>query len=195
MQTSILVGFLFALPGVPVTYDGPDAVHVHVENEDGGGGTLYMESRSGWVEACTMPCTTTLDPKVQYKLHGSDPFVFPQKHDLDLVADFSKRRAFHTAGAWLLGTGLLAAVAGPMVMGIGAGINAQDALGPVSKQGGGQTAVDVGAVITGVGVTFTILGIVFLATHWSPTLSTRSGETIVSKHRSPITITPSGFTF
>ncbi len=182
-------------PGTPVTYAGLDAVHVHLENADGGGGTLMMESASGWLPACTMPCTTTLDPKVQYELHGSDPFFFPQTRDLNLVADYSKRRAFHIAGTWLLTPGILAALAGPFVMGIGAGINAQDAMDPSSKQGTGQPAVDVGAVMLGAGVTLAVLGIVFLAVHWSPTLTTRSGETLVSKHRPPIQVTPTGFTF
>jgi len=80
-------------------------------------------------------------------------------------------------------------------MGIGAGVNAQDALGPVSKQGGGQTAVDVGAAIAGAGLFFTILGAVFLGVHWSPTLTTRGGDSIVSKHAPPIQLTPTGFTF
>jgi hypothetical protein len=183
------------MPRAPVTYDGPDAVRVHVENDDGGSGTLYMESQSGWVPACTMPCTTALDPKVQYKLHGSDPFLFPRRPNLDLVADYSKRRGFHTAGAWLLAPGILALLAGPLTMGIGAGMNAQDALGPVSQQGGGQTAVYVGAVIGGAGLLLTVLGAVFLAVHWSPTLETRSGETVVSKHTSPIKLTPTGLVF
>lgn len=184
------------MPGVPVTYTGPDAVRVHLENDDGGGGTLYMESRSGWVPACTMPCTTTLDPKVQYKLHGSDPFGFPQRGNLDLVADYSKRRAFRTAGSWMVGLGVLALIAGPLTMGIGAGINAEDAMEPTPpKQGGGQTAVDVGGAILGGGVLFTILGAIFLAARWSPTLTTRGGDTIVSKHAPPITLTPTGFAF
>jgi hypothetical protein len=184
-----------AITRAPVTYVGPDAVNVHLENDDGGGGTLFMESRSGWVPACTMPCTTSLDPKVQYKLHGSDPFGLPQKGNLDLVADYSKRRAFHTTGSWLLAPGVLALIAGPLTMGVGAGINAQDAMGPVAKQGGGQTAVDVGAVILGGGLLFTVLGAVFLAVHWSPTLTTRGGDTIVSKRASPIKLTPTGFVF
>ena len=183
------------MPGAPVTYAGPDAVHVHLENDDGGSGTLYMESRSGWVPACTMPCTTTLDPKVQYKLHGSDPFLLPRGSNLDLVANYSTRRAFHTAGSWLLAPGVLALLAGPLTMGIGAGINGEDALGPSSKQGGGQTAVDVGAVIGGAGLALTVLGIVFLAVHWSPTLTTRGGDTLVSKHESPIKLGPAGIGF
>jgi hypothetical protein len=183
------------MPGRPLTYEGPDAVSVHVENDDGGAGTLYVESPSGWMPACTMPCTTTLDPKVQYKLHGSDPFVLPQKANLDLVADYSKRRAFRTAGTWLLTPGIIGLLAGPMIMGVGAGINAQDAMGPVAQRGGGQEAVDVGGIITGAGLALTILGAVFLAVHWSPTLTTRSGETITSKRSPPIRLTPTGFVF
>ncbi len=191
----IVMPVMPGMPGAPVTYAGSDAVHVHVENDNGGSGTLYMESQSGWVPACNMPCTTALDPKVQYKLHGSDPFLFPRTGNLDLVADYSKRRAFHTAGAWLLTPGVLAMIAGPLTMGIGAGVNAQDAMVSSSKQGTGQTAVDVGAVVGGVGLAMTVLGIVFLAVHWSPTLATRNGETVVSKRQSPIKLTPTGFTF
>ena len=46
-----------------------------------------MESQSGWVPVCTMPCSTTVDPKVDYRLHNSDPFRFPAGPPLNLTAD------------------------------------------------------------------------------------------------------------
>ncbi len=182
--------------GPPVAYEGSDAVRIHVEKADASEGRLFMETASGWAPVCTMPCSTSVDPKIDYKLYNSDPFRFPQNRGvLDLTVDNSARRGFRTAGA------VMAPVGGVgIVFGILYAANVFSSLGtpntPAEQQAvsSAQSAnLAGGLVILGASVAVMTIGFVFLALHPSPTMTTRAGDRIVK--RDGIKITPAGVVF
>lgn len=170
--------------GVPLAYHGPDEVQIHLTNTNNESGTLYRESASGWEVVCQMPCTTTVDPKISYKLHNSDPFRFPSgARSLDLVADIGSRRRNAGWAVGLLTTGIVVASLSPL---------------PFVLLDG-STATTAGWITVGVGAAMIIGGIVLLAVGPSTTLTTTSGQRIAKQPgiRLPgnITFTPAGFVF
>jgi hypothetical protein len=192
-----LTGLTGALPGVPLAYQGPDAVSIHLTNADTSSvkGTLYHESASGWEVVCQMPCTTTVDPKGNYKLHNTDPFQFPRSSGpLDLVADIGSRRR-NAGWAWaLIGLGIAGVSTGPFLL-----VNWD----PTTEEGkpkpldpGLKTA---GWTIIGASAAFTIAGIILLTVGPSTTLTTTSGVRIakdpVLRLPGHLALTPSGLAF
>ncbi len=182
-QTAVALSQLVAgAPGgPPVTYNGPDAVAIHIVKANAGEGTLYMESQSGWVPVCTMPCSTQVDPKIDYKLHNSDTFRFPAGPPLDLTADSGGRHVFRALGGTMIGV-----ASGGIILGslIAAGVFGSNptAQTPAEQKASQQTQnSNFGAGFTVVGISVAVLtvGIVFCAIHPSATLTTSTGQRLV----------------
>jgi hypothetical protein len=186
--------------GPPIAYTGPDAVQIHVTKADNSEGTLLGETASGWQPVCTMPCTTTVDPKVDYKLHNSDPFRFPAGHSLDLVAESSGRRTYSTIGWTLIGISLVAWIPG-LLFQVGAFSNNATPRTPaeMQQQSAQQgTNMAIGLVFDGASAAMLVAGIIFTALHPSGTLSTTSGQRLVKLGiplSKKLTLTPAGLVF
>jgi hypothetical protein len=199
--SGVVINPLVALPGavtgVPIEYHGPDEVRIHLTNADPSStrGTLYHESASGWEAVCQLPCSTTVDPKGNYKLHNTDPFQFPRGDGtLDLVADIGSHRT-NAGWAWaLIGVGIAGVSTGPFLL-----VN-WDPTTPDGKSKpldpGLKTA---GWSIIGASAALIIGGIVLLAVGPSTTLKTTSGVRIAREPSIPLpghlALTPSGLVF
>jgi hypothetical protein len=165
-------------PGAPpVAYSGPDAVPVHITKANNGEGRLFMESGSGWEPVCTMPCSTTVDPKIDYRLHDSDPFRFPSGHPLDLVADSGGRPLFRALGWTSIGLALAAVPIGILAA---TGAFSNDATPHTSLEQQQQSSnMVVGMTILGVSAALLTAGVILCAIHPSSSLATTSGQRIV----------------
>jgi len=169
-------------PGAPpVAYNGPDAVQIHIVKANAGEGTLYMEGQSGWMPVCTMPCSTTVDPKIDYKLHSSDPFRFPAGPPLDLVADTGGRRVFRAVGGTMIGVASAGGILGTLVAAGVFSSNPTAQTGPEQKAASQTQSNDLAAgfTIIGVSTAMLVVGIVFCALHPSPTLTTNTGQRLL----------------
>jgi hypothetical protein len=180
-------------PGAPpVTYTGPDAVQIHVTKANDSEGTLLGETASGWQPICTMPCTTTVDPKVDYKLSNSAGFRFPQGKPLDLIADTGHHRVFVAIGWTMIGVSLVSWLPGLAIQ-LSNGSTARTPAEMQQQQQ--QQSSSLAAALTfyiGSGVLF-VAGIVVANIHPPSTLVTTDGQRIVK--RSPVTLTPTGLAF
>lgn len=181
--------------GPPLNYEGPDAVRIHVEKADASEGHLFVETASGWAPVCTMPCSTAVDPKVDYKLYNSDPFRFPRSGPLDLVVDNGARRAFRTVGAIITP---LSAVG--IVFGILVAANVFDNDGTANTAAEKQAVSNAqsanlvsGLTLLGASIAVMTVGFVFLGIHPAPSMTTRAGDRIV-KHTGP-RLTATGLVF
>jgi hypothetical protein len=169
-------------PGAPpVAYTGPDAVQIHITKSNAGEGTLLMESQSGWVPVCTMPCSTTVDPKIDYKLHNSDPFRFPPGQPLDLVVDSGGRRIFRGIGGALIGVSGVGVLLGTLAA---ANVFTGNPMPETPAETKVQQATEssnltTGLIIIGASVAVLTVGIIFCALHPSSTLTTSTGIRIV----------------
>jgi len=188
-------------PGAPpVRYDGPDAVQVHITKANNGEGSLLMESASGWERVCTMPCTTSVDPKIDYKLYDSDPFRFPAGPPLDLVANGSGRRTLQSVGWTLVTVSLLAWIPG-LLFQVGVFDSGDSSARTPAEQAHTQSSDNVAAgLIYGAAGAMLVAGIVLLVVHPSPSLSTSDGlRRIVKRGGIPLgddlTLTPTGLSF
>jgi hypothetical protein len=183
-------------PGAPpVAYTGPDAVQIHITKANDTEGTLYGETVSGWQPVCTMPCSTTVDPKVDYKLHNTGAFRFPAGAPLDLIADSGGHRVFRAIGWTMIGLSLAGVVLGSLVAG---NVFTGDPMPETPEEQKAQqqthsSNVAEGLAIIGVSAAVLVTGIVFCAIHPSGTLTTSTGVRLV-KHTGP-TLTPRGFVF
>jgi len=167
--------------GPPVKYDGADAVQLHITKANGGEGRLYMESQSGWVPVCTMPCSTTVDPKIDYKLRNSSAFRFPAGPALDVVEDTGGRGAFRAVGWTMIGVSVAGGVVGTLIA-TKVFSSSQPANTPQERQASqGSGHVAAGAAILGVSAAALITGIVFCALHPSSTLTTSKGVRLVER--------------
>ena len=189
---------VIGLTNVPLAYHGPDEVQIHLTNANNESGTLYREGTSGWEVVCQMPCTTTVDPKLMYKLHNSDPFRFPAgQRSLDMVADIGSRRRNAGLGLGLVLTGgIVAATALPLIL-TGMFESGWPTTPPSqSTQSSNNTAAWVTGAVCGAMV---LAGIVILVVGPSTTLTTTSGQRIAKRPGIPFTksisLTPSGLTF
>jgi len=167
--------------GPPVSYDGPDAVQIHIEKANAGEGKLFMETPSGWAPVCVMPCTTKVDPKIDYKLYNSDAFRFPAGPPLALIVDTSQRSTLRALGGTMIGVGAAGAI-----------VAALDAAGLFSSNPTPQTPQEqtassntksadlaLGLTILGASAAVLTVGIVLCALHSSPTLTTSTGQRLV----------------
>ena len=187
----VVVGVL----DTPVAYHGPDELLIHLTNANNESGTLYREGASGWEAICVLPCTTTVDPKITYKLHNSDPFRFPPgPRSLDLVADYRGRRRAAAIGWTMNGLALAGAVVGLVLVGV-------SAAGPGPGQSASAVSSDTtaGWITVAISAALLVGGIVVLATSPSTTVTTTNGVPIA---RAPsirlpgnLRLTPSGITF
>jgi hypothetical protein len=167
--------------GPPVTYNGADAVQLHITKANDGEGRLYMESQSGWVPVCTMPCSTTVDPKIDYRLRNSSAFRFPAGPVLDVVEDTGGRGAFRAIGWTRIGVSVAGGVVGTIVA-THVFSSSQTAHTPEEQQASQSSGhVAAGAAILGVSAAVLITGIVFCALHPSPTLTTSKGVRLVQR--------------
>jgi hypothetical protein len=184
--------------GPPVTYNGADAVQLHITKANDGEGRLYMESQSGWVPVCTMPCTTTVDPKIDYRLRNSVAFRFPAGPALDVVEDTGGRGAFRAIGWTMIGLSVAGGVVGTLVA-TNVFSSSQTANTPEEQQASQSSGhVAAGAAILGVSAAVLITGIVFCALHPSPTLTTSKGVRLVERGEpldSAVALTPHGLLF
>ncbi|HEY1958761.1 MAG TPA: hypothetical protein VGH28_24265 [Polyangiaceae bacterium] len=177
--------------GPPITYGGPDAVQIHVTKDNNGESSLFMESTSGWLRVCTMPCTTAVDPKIEYKLRNSDAFRFPAGPPLDLVETGGGHRVLSAIGWTMITTSLIAAP-----FGLAINLGAFDAQGGTPRtpqemaahQALASTDTNVAIAFYTVSAALLITGIVLTSLHPSSTLSTTSGRRIVE-------LTPRGLVF
>jgi len=199
MRAQALAQSLAVTPGTPgappVAYTGPDAVQIHITKANDSEGTLYGETVSGWQPVCTMPCTTTVDPKVDYKLHNSDAFRFPAGAPLDLIADTGGHRAFRAIGWTMIGLSIAGVALGSLVAG---GIFTSNSMAetPDEQKAQQQTRnsnLVAGLTIVGVSAAVLTVGIIFCAIHPSASLTTSSGVRLV-KHSGP-TLTLRGLAF
>ena len=183
--TVIIPGVPLVDLSVPLVYHGPDAVQIHLTNVNNESGTLYREGSSGWDIVCQMPCSTTVDPKLTYKLHNSNPFHFPAgSQNLDLVADIGSSRRNVGWGLALTITG--ATVAGVVLPLIFSGMfeSGWPTTPPsASTESANNTAAWVTAGVCGAMV---IGGIVLLAVGPSSTLTTTSGQRIAKSPGIPL---------
>jgi hypothetical protein len=177
--------------GPPITYNGPDAVQVHITKSNNGEGSLFMESASGWQRVCTMPCSTTVDPKIDYRLHNSDAFRFPAGPPLDLVADSGGRRTFQAIGWTLVSVSLVSWIPGLLFQ-----LNAFDGSNAVTpaEQTHSSSNGAIAGVFYGVSGALLVAGIIFVAIHPSASLTTADGARRIVK-RSGVTLTPTGLSF
>ena len=180
----------------PLVYRGPDAIQIHLTNANNTSGTLYAESTSGWQTVCEMPCSTTVDPKVSYKLHNSDPFRFPAgARSLNLVVDYSARRRSQVLGWLMFGLGGAAFVGGAAFFAVGA-TGPQPGTTTCSDCSGFQTGGEIAMVAGGV---LMATGLVIALSAPSTVIATTSGERIAKAPsiRLPgsLRLTPSGFVF
>jgi hypothetical protein len=184
--------------GPPVTYNGADAVQLHITKADDGEGRLYMESQSGWVPVCTMPCSTTVDPKIDYRLRNSSAFRFPAGPALDVVEDTGGRGAFLAIGWTMIGVSVAGGVVGTLVA-TNVFSSSHTADTPEERQASQSNGhVAAGAAILGVSAAVLITGIVFCALHPSPTLTTRQGVRLVKRDtplEKAVSLTTHGFSF
>lgn len=192
---SMFTPFAGVLPGVPRTYEGPDAVPVHIMSTGAESASLEQESASGWVPVCAMPCTTTVDPKATYKLFASEPFHFPAGGPLDLKADLRTRQHNMGWGVGLITTGSVTWIPGLfLLIGMFDGPSADGSTGTPSTA---ETAI--GWTIIGASAAVTIAGIVMLATPASTTLTDVSGRRVARGPGIPlgrgVDLTPSGLRF
>jgi hypothetical protein len=171
-------------PGAPpVTYNGPDAVQIHITKANNTEGTLLMESQSGWVPVCTMPCSTSVDPKIDYRLHNTDTFRFPAGPPLDLVVDGGGRRVFRGIGWALIGLSLAATIVGSLVWADVFSGNPTAVTGPemtAQKQTENSNMI-AGITIVGVSAATLTVGIVFCALRPSATLTSSTGVRLVKQ--------------
>jgi hypothetical protein len=167
--------------GPPVTYGGPDAVQIHIVKSNASEGRLFMESQSGWVPVCTMPCSTTVDPKIDYKLYNSDPFRFPAGPPLDLVADSGGRAVFRAIGGTMIGVASAGIIVGALVAAnvFGSTPTAQTPAEQKANQQTQSSDLAAGLTIAGVSALVLTVGIVFCAIHPSPSLTTSTGQRLV----------------
>jgi hypothetical protein len=195
IASSLLLTQTPALTGVPLAYHGPDELTIHLSNATNETGTLYHESASGWEVVCQMPCTTTVDPKGNYKIHNSDVFRFPSgPGSVDLVADIGSRQKNRTLATWLI---ILGATVAPLGGILAAGIiddHLQSGPTVADKAGGGA--------ILGASIGMIVAGVVLLAVGPTSTLTTTSGQRIAQQPsiRLPglganVALTPTGFVF
>ncbi len=181
------------LETAPHTYQGADAIPVHIMSSSEGAATLAEESASGWVTVCEIPCTTTVDPKATYQLETrpgltvpSEPFRFPgDRGALDLTARVDSR--MHNMG-WAIGL----ITGGPLILLPGVFLlsgmfSNPDGSSPTT----GQTVA--GWAIVGASAAVTIAGIVMLAMPARTTLTDSSGHRVAS--RAGVRFTPSGLAF
>ncbi len=181
--------------GPPVAYNGPDAVQIHIVKANASEGTLLMESQSGWVPVCTMPCTTTVDPKIDYKLHNSDPFRFPAGPALDLTVDSGGHRVFLGIGWTLIGVSAATIAVGSLVMANVFSGNPMPET-PAEQKAQQQTQngnIVAGATLLGAAAALLTVGIIFCAIHPSSTLTTSTGQRLVK--RGVPWLTPRGLVF
>jgi hypothetical protein len=181
--------------GPPVAYTGPDAVQIHITKSDDSEGKLYGETVSGWQPICIMPCSTTVDPKVDYKLHNSNAFRFPAGATLNLVADSSGRRVFRAIGGTMIGVAGVGIIFGGLVL---ANVFTGDPTPETPQEQKAQQQTHssnavAGGTVLGLSAAVLTAGIVFCAIHPSPTLTTSTGVRIV-KNSGP-TLTPRGLVF
>jgi hypothetical protein len=167
------------MPGAPVAYQGPDAVHVHIR----GNGTLYQESTNGWQPVCLIPCTTSVSPGGVYKLGGflyrdSESFQFPKAEHLELEG--------HTAsslniGNTVIGWTLVSVGIAPMVLG---GLY----FGGTFESSGPPTTTDrlLGGGIFLAGAALLAAGIYFLADTPKTTLTTADGARLARAPSLPL---------
>jgi hypothetical protein len=189
-----------ALGAPPVTYSGADAVQLHITKANSGEGRLFMESQSGWVPVCTMPCSTTIDPKIEYRLYDSPAFRFPSATTaLDAVADTGGRGTFRAIGGTmtaLSGVGVvLGALVAANVFSSGPTPNTPEEQNQASESG---HHVAAGLGILGASAALLTAGIVFCALHPSSTLTTSTGVRILKRDspRTPsVALTAHGFVF
>ncbi len=178
----------------PLAYSGSDAVLVHIL----GSGQLYAESNNGWQPVCAVPCTTTVDPRLSYKLGGlllrdSSTFQFPAgPRRLELVAK--------PASSLDLGNSILAW----MLIGLSPAAIAPGALfaGGTFDDGGKPSTTDrvIGGALIAGGVVMISVGVYLLLSPSSTTLETADGQRIASSpegrpRTGGLHFTPSGFVF
>jgi len=170
---------------IPLAYHGPDEVQIHLTNTNNQGGTLLRESPSGWEVVCQMPCTTTVDPKLSYKLHNSDPFRFPAgSGSLDLVADIGSTRRNQGWGWGLILTGgTVGATMLPLILSgmFESGWPTKDP--SPSTQSANDTAAWVTGAVCGAMI---VTGIILLAVGPSTTLTTTSGQRVAKRPGIPL---------
>jgi hypothetical protein len=190
-QSLIMTGG-FGMPTAPVEYQGPDAVHVHIQ----GNGTLLQESTNGWQTVCLIPCSTRVSPEGTYKLGGfmdkdSHPFQFPAGPSLELWAHTASSFDFgHAITGWTL-VGLAPA---PLVLGgllFTGAFESGNAPSTTDRIGGG-IAVAGGAALLA-------FGIYLLSLTPKTTLTTANGDRLA---RAPsflmsgvLALTPAGAAF
>jgi len=188
-------------PGAPpVAYTGPDAVQIHITKANDTEGTLLGETVSGWQPVCTMPCTTTVDPKVDYKLHNTGAFRFPAGGPLDLIADTGGGRTFRAIGWTMIGVSLVAWIPG-LLFEVGAFSGGQTAETPAEMQQKHQqdSANTVTAIVFySISAALLATGIIFTNIHPSGSLTTSSGQRLVKLGvplTKKLTLTPAGIVF
>jgi hypothetical protein len=183
-------------PGAPpVTYTGPDAVQIHVTKANDSEGTLLGETASGWQPVCTMPCTTTVDPKVDYKLTNSGAFRFPAGKPLDLIADTGHHRVFVAIGWTMIGVSLVSWLPGLAFQLSGPGMARTPAEMQQQQQQQSSNTAAALAFYIGSGVLL-VAGIIITNIHPASTLVTADGLRLVKRSpKKPFTLTPTGLAF
>ena len=198
---SSLAQLQVGLPGgPPVRYTGPDAVQVHITKSNNGQGTLFVESASGWQRVCETPCSTTVDPKIDYKLRNSDPFRFPAGPPLDLVENSGGRRTYSAIGWTLISVSLIAWIPG-LLFQVGAFDGGDSSARTPAEQASQHGSNNVVAgVIYGVSGAMLVAGIVLASIHPSSSLTTVDGLRRIAKRggipiTDGLTLTPTGLAF
>jgi hypothetical protein len=142
-----------------------------------------------------MPCTTTVDPKVDYKLHNSAAFRFPAGPPLDLIADSGGHHVFAAIGGTMIGLSAVGVVFGSLVM---ANVFASVPMATTAAEDkanqqtrNGDTVA--GIVVLGISAAVCVVGVVFLGIHPPSSLTTTAGVRIVK--RSGPALTPRGLVF
>jgi hypothetical protein len=188
-------------PGAPpVAYTGPDAVQIHITKANDSEGTLLGETPSGWQPVCTMPCTTTVDPKVDYKLHNTDAFRFPAPGPLDLIADTGGHRIFSAIGWTLTGVGLAASIPALLIqLNLFSGGGTARTSAEMTAQSSQRNSNTIDAiVIYSVAGAMLVAGIIIRGIHPPGTLTTSTGQRLVKLGvplTKKLTLTPTGIIF
>jgi hypothetical protein len=199
LRAQALAQSLAVTPGTPgappVAYTGPDAVQIHITKANDMEGKLYGETVSGWQPICIMPCSTTVDPKVDYKLHNSNAFRFPAGATLNLLADTGGHRVFRAIGGTMIGVASVGIVVGALFASnvINGGPTPQTPQEQNAQQQTHSHNLVAGGTTIGLSAAMLTAGIIFCNIHPSATLTTSTGVRLV-KNSGP-TLTPRGFVF